>query len=79
MPPISLPFSLELSSDWSLSTVILVGAVGEQPGSGGTERFSAKPFHQNLIVTMEAVKDTETAESYVPSQATPRISSHPTL
>jgi hypothetical protein len=70
MPRVPLgPFSIEAPNDWSLTTVILAGPIEENPGAAGMLTTKAvRPFQQNIVVTMEQVEASETAESYVKRQ-----------
>jgi len=62
-------FSVEAPSDWTLSTVALLGPVEDQPLAKGmlTTRV-ATPFRRNLVATMEQINPGETAESYANRQ-----------
>ncbi|MBI2377180.1 MAG: hypothetical protein HYV07_24480 [Deltaproteobacteria bacterium] len=62
-------FSIEASDQWTLSTMILAGPV-EEPNDKLKLKTAKppKPFQQNIIVTMEQVKNDETPESYVKRQ-----------
>jgi hypothetical protein len=63
------PISIEASSSWTLSTVILAGPVWQSP-RGGMLRAAqtAKPFQSNIVVTFEEVEPSETLDSYVRRQ-----------
>ena len=57
-------FSLEAPAGWTLSSVILMGPVENPPGGSGTADLP-KPARRNLIVTMERVGESDTAEGYL--------------
>jgi hypothetical protein len=70
MPRVTLgSFSLEASSDWTLSTVILAGPVDEGgQGQGMLTTKAVRPFQRNLVATMEEVEPSMTLEGYVKRQ-----------
>lgn len=70
MPRVTVgPFSMEVSADWTLTTVILAGPVWPRSSSGKV-RGSAqpKPFQSNIVATIEQVDADKTAERYVQRQ-----------
>ena len=71
MPQVTFgPFSLLAPPDWTLRTVILTGPPdGEQAGGDRLPARAVQPFQRNLVVTMEVVAATETAEAYRKRQA----------
>jgi hypothetical protein len=62
-------FSLEVASDWTLSTVILTGPVEKAPPDMRVlSVMPPKQFQQNIVVTMEQVSASETPEGYAKKQ-----------
>jgi len=62
-------FGLDLSPDWTLSSVILAGPVEDPVASPRILTAQApRRFQQNIIGTMEQVGPDETPESYVKRQ-----------
>lgn len=62
-------FSLEATSEWTLSTVILAGPVDDvSPEAGMLTTKSVRPFQRNLVATMEQVEAGSTVEGYVKKQ-----------
>src|SRR5262245_25571859 len=61
-------FSLEATTDWTLSTVILAGPVDEAGGAGMPTTKVVRPFQRNLVATMEQVEPTMTLENYLKRQ-----------
>lgn len=62
-------FSLEASSEWTLSTVILAGPVDDVgAGQGMPTTKVVRPFQRNLVATMEQVGPSVTVEGYVNRQ-----------
>jgi hypothetical protein len=58
-------FSLDVSPDWKLATVVLIGPPNETPES--SPMLSAEPqppFRQNIVAAMEQVGAEETPDSY---------------
>ena len=70
MPQIRVgPISVNLRSDWTLSTIILVGPQDDQqPDPRLLTPNVVSPFQRNLVVTCEQVSDAMTADIYVKRQ-----------
>lgn len=63
------PFSLEVPSTWTLSSIILSGPVEDDPLTRGMLTTKVvRPFQRNLIATLERVGPEETVESYLHRQ-----------
>lgn len=62
-------FSLEATSDWTLSTVILSGPIDDaSSGAGMPTTKVVRPFQQNIVATIEQAEKDTTLESYVKRQ-----------
>lgn len=62
-------FSLDVSPDWTLSTVVLAGPVDDVGASSAMPTTKAvPPFQRNLVSMMERVDDKTTLESYLKLQ-----------
>jgi hypothetical protein len=62
------PFSVELSPEWTLSTVILSRPLAEAPQEQGLVNASAIPFKANLVAMLEQVTSDQSIESYLVRQ-----------
>lgn len=63
------PFSIDATSEWTLSTLILSGPADDGGGPQGLLSTKAvRSFQQTLVVTMEQVAPNDTPEKYVERQ-----------
>lgn len=62
-------FSMEAPNDWTLSSIVLGGPIEEAPGKGMPTTKAVKPFQRNMVITLERVGASDTAEAYVKRQA----------